>query len=212
MSIMISVEGVGGSGKSSLVKRIGDWLRERQIPHLLTFEPGGTPAANALRKLCREGIPDAEPLTPMAEVLLFNAARAQHVETIVKPALKAGTVVVTDRYYQTTMAYQGVIGGESLYTIGKIHHDAIGLYPDLTLVMCGDEEVFMNRIHPGEKLTDKFDNWKIAQFERAQQYFESLVNDDTTGKFFGVNADKSQDEVFEQVRPVLESLMKRIGK
>lgn len=201
----LSVEGLGGSGKSTLCNHMEEFCKAEGIPYIRTFEPGGTPAANFLRKLCREGIPGCEPLTAMAEVMLFNAARAQHVETVVTPALLEGKVVICDRYVQSTKMYQGIAGGVSLYTIDKIHHDAIGLLPDCTIIMTGDPEEFAKRIAPEEKASDKFDSLQLATHDRIQDYLDQLARSGDRA-FFEVDADQSEQEVFKQVAPLLERI------
>lgn len=199
---LLVVDGLGGSGKSSISERIQNWFEDAQIPCVRTFEPGGTPAANFLRRLCREGIEGAEPLTPMAEALLFNAARAQHVETVIKPALERGDVVLCDRYLLSTLGYQGVGRMLSVYTLREIHHHAIGLMPDMTILMEGDPEVFMKRITPTEKGSDQFDNWDKEKYDRIQFFFEweASVNPE---KYFTVDAEQSAEQVFAQVIPLL---------
>lgn len=200
----LSVEGLGGTGKSTLCNKIEQYCIDQGLPYIRTFEPGGTPAANFLRKLCREGIPDCEALTPMAEVMLFNAARAQHVETVIKPALAEGKVVICDRYLLSTMMYQGIAGGVSLYTIDKIHHDAIGLKPDCTIIMQGDPEVFARRILPAEKASDKFDSLQLATNERIQDYLDEVAK--SGPEFFGVDAEQKPQLVYEQIEPLLERI------
>lgn len=200
----LSVEGLGGTGKSTLCSKIEQYCIDQGLPYIRTFEPGGTPAANFLRKLCREGIPDCEALTPMAEVMLFNAARAQHVETVIKPALAEGKVVICDRYLLSTMMYQGIAGGVSLYTIDKIHHDAIGLKPDVTIIMTGDPEVFARRILPAEKASDKFDSLQLATNKLIQDYLDGVAK--SGPEFFGVDAEQKPNRVFEQVEPLMERI------
>lgn len=199
---LLVVDGLGGSGKSTLCTSIQGWFQDAQIPCVRTFEPGGTPAANFLRKLCREGIEGAEPLTPMAEALLFNAARAQHVETVIKPALERGDVVLCDRYLLSTLSYQGIGRMLPIYTLREIHHHAIGLMPDMTILMEGDPEVFMRRISSTEKGSDQFDNWDKDKFDRIQFFLEREAND-SPDKFFTVDAEQSSDQVFAQVIPLL---------
>lgn len=198
--------GIGGSGKTSLCKRIASYCLYHGIPHITTFEPGGTPAANYLRKLCREGLPDCEPLTPMAEAMLFNAARAQHVETVIRPALAEGKVVICDRFAETTYAYQGAARGAHIFNLQQVHHYAIGLNPDLTIILDGDAEVFMARVSDTEKLTDKFDAMAVSVQERMQEYLYSLVECDNTGGYVSVEADGTREELWEQVLPYLEKI------
>ena len=208
---LLVVDGLGGSGKSTLCDKIQNWFDNALIPCVRTFEPGGTPAANFLRKLCREGIPDAEKLTPMAEALLFNAARAQHVETVIKPALERGEVVLCDRYLLSTLGYQGIGRGLSIYTLEKIHHDAIGLLPDMTIVMEGDPEVFMRRVTPVEKQSDQFDNWNKELYNRIQFFFERTANENPD-TYMTVDAEQSADQVFAQVLPLLMRIQNNRAK
>lgn len=196
------LEGLGGSGKTTLCDRIEQWFANAAIPCVRTFEPGGTPAANFLRKLCRQGIPDAEELTPMAEALLFTAARAQHVETVVKPALERGEVVLCDRYVLSTFAFQGIGRGLSLYTLDKIHNAAIGLNPDMTVIMEGNPEVFAGRISDKEKGSDQFDNWALERNQRIQDYLGTVAQQDP-GIYYPVDAEQDADQVFAQILPLL---------
>jgi dTMP kinase len=199
---LLVVEGLGGSGKSTVCDKAQQWFKEAGIPCTRTFEPGGTPAANHLRKLCREGIPDAEPLTPMAEAMLFNAARAQHVETVVKPALERGEVVLCDRYLLSTMGYQGVGRGLSIFTLKQIHHHAIGLVPDMTILMEGGPEVFVKRISAAEKGSDQFDNWNGELYNRIQFFFEREAAENKD-RYWTVDAELPADGVFAQIVPLL---------
>lgn len=198
--------GVGGSGKTGLCKEIVKFMEEAGIPYITTFEPGGTPAANYLRQLCRRGIPDCELLTPMAEAMLFNAARAQHVETVIKPALEAGKVVICDRYAETTYAYQGAARGADIFNLKQVHHYGIGLEPDLTIILDGDVKVFMDRVSDEEKLTDKFDAMALAAQERMADYLYSMVTDDNTGRYVAVTADGTREELWGEVLPYLEKI------
>lgn len=206
---LLVVEGIGGSGKTTLTKKAAKFFEDAKIPYVLTFEPGGTPAANVLRKLCREGIEGCEPLTPMAEALLFNAARAQHTEIVIKPALEAGKVVICDRYMLTTLVYQGNKGC-SWNSLRNIHQQAIGLYPDLTLVMTGDAEVFMSRVSEAERSSDKFDALALGAQERMQESMEWAVKH--MPNHVGIKADIDEDQVFAQVLPILMSLQSSINK
>lgn len=204
------VGGIGGSGKTTLCKAFAKYFEEQGIDHITTFEPGGTPAANYLRKLCREGLPGCEELTPMAQAMLFNAARAQHVEKVIRPALAEGKVVICDRYVETTYAYQGAAMGVSIFNLSQVHHYGIGLDPDLTFIIQGDEEVFMARLSPEEKLTDKFDSMAIAVQSRMQDYFEYLITRDDSRAYEGIDGEGTPEEAFAEALPHLEKIVKKI--
>lgn len=127
----ITFEGIDGSGKSTQLRMLVESLQSKGIDVLATFEPGDTPLGRSLRKAFLES---EETVVPMAELLLFGADRAQHVEYLIKPALEAGKVVVSDRYADATFAYQGAGRGFDERTVMQVIELATGgLEPDLTL-------------------------------------------------------------------------------
>ena len=130
----ISFEGGEGVGKSTQVHLLRDRLVNNGIDVLVTREPGGSPGAEEVRQLLLTGNPDK--WDPMSEVLLFYAARVDHLTRTVQPALKAGKWVISDRYADSTFAYQGAGHGLGADLIQKIHHIATGnFWPDLTLLL-----------------------------------------------------------------------------
>ncbi|MEO8041714.1 MAG: dTMP kinase [Acidobacteriota bacterium] len=127
----ITFEGIDGSGKSTQLRMLSGDLRSQGIDLITTHEPGGTPLGRRLRESFLE---TEETVAPMAELLLFAADRAQHVEFLIKPALAEGRVVISDRYADATFAYQGAGRGFSEATVNEIIRLATGgLKPDLTL-------------------------------------------------------------------------------
>jgi dTMP kinase len=130
----ISLEGGEGVGKSTQAKALADALRERGIDVLVTREPGGSDGAEAIRGLLLGGV--EERWEPRAEALLFAAARADHVQRTIRPALEAGRWVLSDRFVDSSLAYQGGAGGLGIETVRAINAFAIGEYfPDRTLVL-----------------------------------------------------------------------------
>jgi dTMP kinase len=130
----IAFEGGDGAGKSTQAKLLAESLRARGIEVLLTREPGGTPGAEAIRRLLLD--PPGEGWAPAAEALLFAAARSDHVERAIRPALEAGTWVVCDRFLDSSRAYQGGGGGLPDAVIRKLHDiGSNGLLPDLTFLL-----------------------------------------------------------------------------
>ncbi|MBV8702822.1 MAG: dTMP kinase, partial [Acetobacteraceae bacterium] len=127
----ITLEGGEGAGKTTQARRLGAALEARGVPVLLTREPGGAPGAEALRALLLS--PDV-PFTPFAQTLLHFAARAEHVERTILPALRAGSWVVCDRFADSTMAYQGWGLGVDRARIAALG-GMIGLVPDLTIIL-----------------------------------------------------------------------------
>ena len=130
----ISVEGGDGAGKSTQISRLAESLRATGREVILTREPGGSQGAESIRKLLVEGAADR--WSPLTEALLMYAARADHLERTILPALATGAIVVTDRFADSTMAYQGIAGALGAETIGALHDCVVGENdPDLTLIL-----------------------------------------------------------------------------
>jgi dTMP kinase len=133
--MFISFEGMNGSGKSTQARLCADWLREEGCDVTLTREPGGTPGAEEIRGLILQG--DADRWSRETEILLFHAARRDHVEKLIQPDLDAGIFVVTDRYIDSTIVLQTLDdqSGEVRRKIDLLHQEMIGLDPDLTILI-----------------------------------------------------------------------------
>ena len=140
----ITFEGIDGSGKSTQLRMLSGELRQRGVNVITTCEPGGTPLGRRLREAFLE---TEETVAPMAELLLFAADRAQHVEFLINPALEEGRVVISDRYADATFAYQGAGRGFPEATVNQIIKLATGgLKPDLTLFFDISVENALNRM------------------------------------------------------------------
>lgn len=140
----ITFEGGEGCGKSTQVRRLGEALRRRGIEVLLTREPGGTPLSEAIRGLLKD--PSGDAPCDVAELLLFLAARAQLVRDVIRPALDAGTWVLSDRFSDSTVAYQGYGRGLPLDEVRRANDFACGgLSPDLTLLLDVSPETALAR-------------------------------------------------------------------
>ncbi len=132
--IFISFEGGDGSGKSTQIKRLAAVFEAAGREVVVTREPGGSPGAETIRTLFVEG--DAERWSPLSEALLVYASRADHLERTILPALKRGAVVITDRFADSTMAYQGIAGALGEETVQKLHDIVVGGNdPDLTIIL-----------------------------------------------------------------------------
>lgn len=160
----ITVEGGEGAGKSTQVRLLADALCRLGLPVLHTREPGGAPGSEVLRELLLSGRTD---WSAPAETLLHFAARAEHVETTIRPALDAGMWVVCDRYYDSTMAYQGYGQGAGRAFIGTLT-GLVGLVPDLTVVLDVTEAVAVSRLLRRGADRDRY--------ERLDALFHARVN------------------------------------
>jgi dTMP kinase len=141
--VFLTVEGIDGTGKSTQARKLAERLRGLDHTVVETREPGGAPGAEEIRRLLVEG--DPERWSPETETLLFTAARRDHVERVIRPALADGAVVICDRYVDSTRAYQGAGAPERRSLVDRLHALAIGLDPDLTLVFDMDPAAALER-------------------------------------------------------------------
>jgi len=134
VALFVTFEGIEGSGKSTHVRLLAEHLRAAGHPVVETREPGGTPAGAAIRRLLLGA--DAPPLAPLTELFLYCADRTQHVTEVIRPALAAGRVVLSDRFSESTSAYQGYGRGLDLAVVRALDaHARGGLVPDLTILL-----------------------------------------------------------------------------
>ena len=139
----LSFEGVDGSGKSTQARMLAETLRGRGHEVVLTREPGGSPGAEEIRRLVLEGEPDR--WSAETEILLFTAARRDHLEKTIRPALGRGAVVICDRFADSTRIFQGITRGDLTETVDRLHGLMIGTEPDLTLLIDIDPEIGLSR-------------------------------------------------------------------
>jgi dTMP kinase len=165
----VTLEGGEGAGKSTQARRLCARLEARGIAHIATREPGGSPGAEDIRKLLVDGEPGR--WSPLAETLLLFAARADHIELTIKPALDRGRWVICDRFTDSTYAYQGAARGLARETIRRIEAVAIGEFkPDLTLILDLPAEEGLKRADergPHESRFEKFDGGFHEKLRKA---------------------------------------------
>jgi len=173
--LFLSFEGGEGSGKSLQTRELARWLGERGREVILTREPGGTPAGERIREILLHA--KETPLTPEAQVLLYSAARAQLVRDVIRPALDAGSIVIADRYFDSTLAYQGYGHGVSLEAIRDVTALAVaGLVPDRTFLLDVAVEIALGR--SGWRAAAKWDRFEVlaADFhERVREGYRRLA-------------------------------------
>jgi len=192
----ISFEGIDGSGKSTQARRLAETLRARGQEVVLTREPGGSPGAEEIRRLVLEGDPDR--WSPETEILLFTAARRDHLEKTILPALEAGQVVVCDRFADSTRVYQGAARAALRDKVDAVHAAMIGVEPDLTLVIDMDPDRALARglaRHSGE---DRFESLGADFQHRLRAGFLGLAQE-FPSRVRLVAGDASPDEVAARV-------------
>jgi dTMP kinase len=203
----ISFEGIDGSGKSTQLRLLAGDLRVRGLDVLTTFQPGGTPLGRRLREAFLE---TEENVHPMAELLLFAADRAQHVNFLVKPALEAGRIVISDRYADATAAYQGAGRGFDEKTIEQVIDLATcGLKPDLTLFfdISIDKAILRTKTRADdETVKNRMDQETTAFYERVRRGYLKIAEKEPQ-RFRLVEAGGSIDEVHARVSEIVDRFL-----
>jgi dTMP kinase len=203
----ITFEGGEGAGKSTQIARAAEWLRGRGVEVLVTREPGGTPRAERLRTILLER--DSEPMPQSCELLLMFAARATHLDNLIRPAVGRGAWVLCDRFTDATYAYQGGGRGMPMAQIdalaGIVHPD---LQPDLTLLLDLPVAAGLARAshRNGADGPDRFEAEQQAFFERVRDTYLERARQEPR-RFRVVAASGSLDEVAQGVRDALEPLL-----
>jgi dTMP kinase len=173
----VTLEGIEGAGKSTQLEMLGQWLDGQGIDALLTREPGGTSTGNEIRKLLLHGGRDV-PISNHTELLLIFAARRQHLDEVIRPALTGGRVVICDRFTDSTRAYQGGGRGIPRAEIDALEHWVQqGLKPDLTLLLDIDPAQGMQRAaaRRGAAGNDRFEAQDAAFFERVRSVYLDIA-------------------------------------
>ncbi|MBA3980767.1 MAG: dTMP kinase [Alcanivorax sp.] len=202
----ITFEGVEGAGKSSNLGWAAELLRAAGIEVVITREPGGTPLAEALRDLLLA--PHDEPVAADTELLLIFAARAQHLQQVIRPALDAGKWVLCDRFTDATYAYQGGGRGLSMTRIGALEQLVQGdLRPDCTVLF--DIDVLTGLARAGKRgQLDRFEREDRAFFERIRSTYLSRAEAEPA-RFHRLDAGAPLDEVRQQVQTLIDTLVSR---
>jgi dTMP kinase len=173
--MFITLEGPEGSGKTSQMAPLADFMRQQGQGVLVTREPGGTPISDQIRAIIMKM--DNTAMHPRTEILLFLAARAQLVAQVIRPALEAGKVVICDRYADSTLAYQGYGHGNDLDLLRRLLGFATGgLQPDLTLLLDVDVEDGIRRKQSGGSEWNRMDAYTLAFHQRVRQGYLELAH------------------------------------
>lgn len=205
MGFFITVEGVEGCGKSTQIARLKEYLLSRGRDVVVTREPGGTPIAEAIRGILLD--PANAALSPMAEAFLYAAARAQHVDEKIRPALDAGKVVLSDRFADSTTAYQGAGRDLPRETIQSLHALATrGTWPDLTIVVDLPVEDGLRRAGHGNAL-DRIELEPLEFHQRVREGFLEIARKEPA-RVHVVDGTQSVEAVAAAIRDLIE---RRLG-
>lgn len=171
--MFISFEGIDGSGKSTQARRLARTLQEAGAETVLTREPGGSPGAEEIRRLLVEG--RSERWSPETELLLFTAARRDHVERLIRPALARGAHVITDRFADSSRVYQGLARADLRDLVEDLHRLTIGIEPDRTFLIDTDPDIALARGRARGGVEDRFETLGLDFQRRLRSGFLALA-------------------------------------
>ena len=205
---LISFEGGEGCGKSTQIKKFTQYLKEQGVDFLLTREPGGTELGEEIRNILLNYKGDISPLT---EFFLFCVSRSKLINEVVKPALEEGKVVVMDRYFDSSIAYQGYAGGVDINKIiqtTKFVTD--GVEPDLTFLLDLKTEVGMQRKQKDENLKnfDRIERKSLSFHEKVHDGYLEIAKK-FPNRIVVIDASQSPDEVFNNIKEIYQKRIKR---
>jgi dTMP kinase len=174
--LFITFEGGEGAGKSTQIKRLSEKLQRQGYDTVVTREPGGSPGAEALRHVILSGA--AEPFGPGMEAMLFAAARSDHVEQVIRPAIKRGAIVLCDRFIDSSRVYQGLGSDDDRAFVAALERISInGMMPDMTLILDIDAELGLRRaaLRRGTDEPDRFEKETLDTHQRRRQAFLAIA-------------------------------------
>ncbi len=194
----IVLDGVEGAGKSTQLARLAEHLREMGEDVVVTFEPGGTPVGGAIREIL---LSPAHEITPLTEIFLFCASRAQHCDRVIRPALEADRIVLCDRFTAATFAYQGHAGEAGEERVVRLDAEATrGIVPDMTIILdLAPEEGLMRKFgEEGTDAADRIERNELTFHERVREGFHRYA-ERYPERTAVVDASGTEDEVFARV-------------
>jgi dTMP kinase len=205
----ITFEGIEGSGKSTQIVLLANYLKSHRIKTVLTREPGGTLIGDQIRRILLD--PANKALDPSAELLLYTASRAQHLKEVIQPAVATGTIVLCDRFSDATLAYQGYGRGLDIDMIRELDRIVTaGMRPDLTVLLDIDAAAGLARARGrnnsrGLEGEARFENEEIAFHERVRQGYLTLAKKESE-RIRVVDASPAQDRIEMEIRKIVATV------
>jgi dTMP kinase len=200
-AVFVSFEGIDGCGKSTLLAHMGEWLKAAGIPHLETREPGGTLLGEAARSMVLD--PSFSGMHPWTEALIYAAGRSQHVFEVILPALGQGRWVLSDRFEDATLAYQGYGRGLDLERLRDIHRWSTGdLWPDVTILLDCEVATAMDRRGLRSGVPDRVEQQDTAFHERVRTGYLKLAAAEPD-RFLVLDANRPLGEVAADLQNLL---------
>lgn len=203
LGLFITFEGGEGVGKTTQIAKLAQAYEAAGRSVVVTREPGGSQIANRIRSMLLD--PKMKGLVPLAELFLYEASRAQHVQDIILPALKAGKVVICDRFADSSVVYQGVARGLKAPLVKKLNDIATGgLTPDITLVLDLDPRIGLARVG-ARGILDRMEKEKLSFHKAVRAGFKKLVKEEKS-RCHMVDASRSRDAIHEQIMEIIGDL------
>ncbi len=210
MSLFITFEGVEGSGKTTQIQRLKRYIVRKGIPCKVTREPGGCPIGEKIRKILLD--PDHQEMVPLSELLLYEAARAQHVEEVIEPLLKKGIVVLCDRFSDASLAYQGYGRRIDLGLVERLNQiSSRDIRPDMTFLLdcpsrVGLKRAFQrNRAMKKEK-EERFERERIQFHHRVRRGYLSIARKEPH-RVKVIDTRQGEEKVFQKIRKIVDELL-----
>ena len=209
MALFITFEGVEGSGKTTQIRRLKTYLNRKGIPCIVTREPGGTSISDQVRKILLN--PNHKDLDPLAELFLYEAARAQHIKEFIKPLLRKKGVILCDRFADASIAYQGCGRRLGVRVVERLNRMATGgLRPDVTFLLDCPTDVGLKRaIRRNEVLKQekegRFEREKIQFHNRVRKGYLALAGKEPR-RVKVIDTRKGEDKVFEEIRRIIDKI------
>ena len=204
--LFITFEGGEGCGKTTQIQKLALFIKSIfSVPFIVTREPGGVPAAELIREILVNG--EAETWSPTTEGFLMSAARYEHVEQIIRPALVQNKLVISDRFVDSTIVYQGIVGGVSIDDIAAMNKIACGdIYPDVTIILDIDSQIGLARARSRREGEDRFEAKGPAFHEKVRAGFLEIAAN-APSRCVVIDANRTPDEIatdiWQVVRPYL---------
>lgn len=202
--LFISFEGIDGSGKSTQVARLAEYLRAQGHDVVLTREPGGSKGAEEIRALVLQGDPDR--WSAETEILLFTAARRDHLERLIRPALAAGKIVICDRFADSTRMYQGLSRGDLRKVVDRLHSLMIGIEPDVTILIDMDPAEGLKRAKGRMGAEERFEDFGAGLQAAMRTGFLALA-EEFSARFRVIDGAQDMDRVAADIRKVTDEAL-----
>jgi len=210
LPLFITFEGVEGSGKTTQIQRLKRYLTQKGFPCRVTREPGGGPIGEKIRKILLN--PEHREMSPLSELLLYEASRAQHVTAVVKPLLKKGLIVLCDRFSDASIAYQGYGRKVDLKWVERLNRlSSQGLKPDITFLLDCPSDVGLKRALQRNQMLKKekeerFEREKIQFHHRVRKGYLSIAKKEPN-RVKIIDTREGEEKVFEKIRQVVDELI-----